>query len=150
VTSLLSNRARPWVAAACLGWLLVMAGVYAHYSVTKPVGFRYCLEHVEECRGRTILLPLWRVTALRDDGYDLYKITGPIPVEGDPDGLELGDTISAVTTFDSDRRLLVEQRHEVHHLRKFKVALGLIGLALSVVLVLVGFRWRDGGVVARG
>ncbi len=150
MTSLLSNRARPWVAAACLGWLVLMAAFYGHYSVTKPVGYRYCLDHLEECRGRTILLPLWRVTALRDDGYDLYKITGPIPVEGDPSGLALGDTISAVTVFDSDRQLLVEQRHEVHHLRKAKVGLGLLGVALSGVLVLVGFRWREGGVVARG
>ena len=148
--SLFSNRARPWLAAACLTWLLVMAGLYGHYSTTKPVGFRYCLEHLEECRGRTILLPLWRVTALREDGYDLYKIRGPIPVEGDPSGLALGDTVSAVTTFDSDRQLLVEQRRELHHLRKAKVALGLVGLVLSGVVVLVGFRWREGGVIARG
>lgn len=147
---LLSDQARPWVAATCVLWLAVMAGIYGHYSVTKPVGYRYCLENLETCRGRTILLPLWRVTALHEDGYELFKITGPIPVRGDPTGLALGDTISAVTTFDSDRQDLVQVRREVHHLRQVKVALGVIGLVLSGVLVGVGFRWRDGGVVARG
>ncbi len=146
----MTDRARPWVAGACMAWLLVMAGLYGYYSITKPVGFRYCLSHLEECRGRTILLPLWRVTDIRADGYDLYKITGPIPVEGDPEGLALGDTLSVVSVFDPDRQLLVEREREVHHLRKAKVLLGILGVLMTAVLVLVGFRWQDGRLVARG
>ncbi len=146
----LSDRARPWVGALCLAWLLAMAGLYGHYSTTKPVGYRYCLQHLEECRGSTILLPLWRVTALHDAGYELYKITGPIPVDGPPEGLEVGDTVSLVTTFDADREVVVEVSREVHHLRQVKVGLGVLGLLFSVVLLGVGFRWSRAGVTPRG
>jgi hypothetical protein len=150
LNALFSDRARPWLALVCGVWLVLMGARYGHYSVAKPVGFRYCLDHLEQCQGRTILLPLWRVTEVHDGGYALYKITGPIPVEGDSSGLSLGDTISAVTTFDADRQLLVEQSRKVHHLRRAKVWLGVIGLVLSLGLIVGGFRLREGRVVARG
>ncbi len=147
---LLSNRARPWTALACVAWLGVMAGLYGHYSVTKPVGYRYCLDHVEECRDRTILLPLWRVSAVHADGYELTKIVGPLPVRAEPGDLAVGQTVSLVTTFDAEALELVEVERQVHHLRTAKVVLGLIGLVLTGLLVLLGFRWRDRGVVALG
>ncbi len=146
----LSDRARPWVGAICLAWLLTIAAIYGHYSTTKPVGFRYCLQHLEECRDSTILLPLWRVTALHERGYELYKITGPIPVDGDPQGLQVGDTVSLVTRFDADRQVVVEVRRDVHHLRTAKVGLGMLGVLLSFLVIVRGFRWAGGGVVPRG
>ena len=71
-------------------------------------------------------------------------------MEGDPEGLALGDTLSVVSVFDPDRQLLVEREREVHHLRKAKVLLGILGVLMTAVLILVGFRWRDGRLIARG
>ena len=73
-----------------------------------------------------------------------------VPVRGNSDGLEPGDTVSVRGHFDADTLLIVEDYREVHHLRRLKATMGAIALLLFTLYAALRFRWRDGGLVALG
>lgn len=134
--------------------LLLLVGLgawHAYASMTLDFGYRDCLEAPAESDGRTLIFPLWSVT--RIDGPDRYavsKILRDVPVQGDTSELKIGTTISIKGTFRASDLALVESEREIHVLRRWKEALGVVGLLVAAALTPLLFRWRGGYLVERG
>jgi hypothetical protein len=114
--------------------LLVGLGVrYADFAAHQRQGFQWCLENPDACDGREILLPVWDVVAVEPDSYTVFKVTGPIPIAGDPAGLTVGDTVSIRGVFRKEQKAIVETHRTLHSRRPLKKALSGTGLLLFFV-----------------
>jgi hypothetical protein len=145
-----SDRFRLWKMAAALAVVLGLGAYYAYVAANLEAGWRWCLEDPVGRDGATLVFPLWTVT--RIDGPDRYaisKIIKDIPVRGDTGPLKVGTTVSIVGTFDAADTVVVEEVREIHTLRPYKEALGVLGVVLVVIAAPFFFRVRGGRVVER-
>lgn len=94
--------------------------------------------------GRELRFPIWEVVAI--DGperYRISKVVQDIPIEGDTRDLKVGDTVSVIGRLRAADGVVIAEITEVHHLRKVKTALSLLGVVLAIAAFPVGFR-REG------
>lgn len=144
---MLSDRHRPAKILALLLALLGLCGWYAWQAEHRAVGFARCMADPQANDGRTVELALWRVESVEPGGYHVRGVEHGVPVRGDPEGLELGATVSLVGRFDAREGVLVEQWREVHHSRRVKAALGVLGLLAAAAYAAATLRWRAGRLV---
>lgn len=149
--TLFSDDARGAKMAAVAALILALGGWYAHIAMNVETGYRWAMEAPAERDGAPLVFPLWEVTRVDDaDHYAISKIVKDVPVEGDATGLKVGDTISVIAAFRARDAMAVEERRELHPLRKYKEALGVAGFALALLAAPFTFRFRDGRIVERG
>lgn len=125
---------------------LILIGLGAHYAdfaAHQRQGFQWCLENPAPCNGREILLPVWDVVAVDSESYTVFKVTGPIPIVGDPMGLSVGDTVSIRGVFRKDHSAVVEVHRTLHTRRPLKKALSGAGLLLFLVGLPLCLHVRD-------
>ncbi len=146
---LTSTRAR-WVGWGSVLGLIAMGALYADYSANRQQGFQWCLENAEACEGREILLPVWDVVEVGEGVYQVFKATGPIPIQGVSEGLEVGDTVSIRGRFDKASGRILEVSREVHHRRPLKKALSGLGLILFALGLPWCLRLKGGRLWLRG
>ena len=128
--------------AHLVGWVALVALValglrYADFAANQRQGFLWCLENSETCRGREIRLPVWDVVEVGEDRYAVFKATGPIPIQGSTEDLQVGDTVSVLGTFDPESASILEVTRHVHRKRPLKKALSGLGL----MLFFAGIPW---------
>jgi len=145
----LPGRAR-WTGLVAGLILLAVGARYAHFAAHQRQGFQWCLENAEACDGREILLPVWDVVEVQDQSYTVFKVTGPIPIDGNPEGLEVGDTVSIRGVFSKESSTLLEESREIHRRRPLKKALSGFGLILCFVATPFCLRLRGGRLSLRG
>ena len=140
------GRARWTGILAC--FLLVGLGArYADFAAHQRQGFQWCLENAESCDGREILLPVWDVVSVGEAAYEVFKVTGPIPIQGDPTGREVGDTVSIRGVFRKESQAIVETHRTLHPYRPLKKALSGIGLVLFFLGLPFFLRFRNNRLV---
>ncbi len=127
------------------GLLAIVSAMYVDVAMNAEQGWRWCMEDPQGRDGSTLVFPLWTVTGIDGpDRYRISKVVKDIPVAGASEGLHEGATVSLVARFDGKEQRAVEELREVHHLRKWKEALGVIGfLAVGCAAPFV-FRVRGG------
>jgi hypothetical protein len=138
----LADRHRARVVPVLAVILLGVCGAYARHAARAPHGWDWCLQDPVARDGASLVLPLWTVTGV--DGPRRYRISKQVrdlPVAGDTAGLTVGDTVSVVARFDGTARVAREERREVHRLRRWKEALGLLGVVVGGALAPMAFRW---------
>ncbi len=134
--------------------LLVIAGLGAAYTsmaMALPDGVRACLADPAAHDGAELVFPVYFVDGV--DGpqrYRISRVVKDIVVEGDSAGLERGQSITVVGRFRAADSVVVETRHEVHHLRPWKKRLSLLALVLAGVLAPRVFSLRGGYLRLRG
>ena len=139
---LLADRHRGWGIPALLALLLGVSAAYARHAARAPRGWAWCMEDPIGRDGAPLVLPLWTVTGVDGGGrYRISKHVRDLPVAGDTAGLAVGDTVSVVARFDGVARVAREERREVHRLRRWKEALGLLGVLCGVAAAPFAFRW---------
>ncbi len=119
-----------WTAVLATILLVGLGAHYADFAANQRQGFQWCLENPDPCDGREILLPVWDVVAVEPASYSVFKVTGPIPIEGDPTGLSVGDTVSIRGVFRKEHQAIVESSRTLHSRRPLKKALSGAGLLL--------------------
>jgi hypothetical protein len=126
------------IVLACTATLLGLGIDYAHVAMTAEQGWRWCIESPTERDGSALLFPLWEVTGIDDaHHYRISKVISDIPVDGDSTGLTVGATVSieAVFNWNDGTPIARERTIEIHRLRVWKEALGVLGfVVLSVIL----------------
>ena len=147
---MLSDRHRPVKLLLLCAALVGLCAWYSWQARSHNVGYGLCMEDPAAHDGRVVELSLWLVQDVQADRYLISGLERGVPVIGPTEGLEAGATISVVARFDAERALLVEQWREVHHSRRSKAALGLLGLLGFVAYAGVHFRWRAARLVLRG
>jgi len=101
----------------------------------------------EECAGRRVFLALAQVRRVEAEAYVVRKLEEEHTIVGDGRHLQEGETVSVVARWKGGQ--LVEEQLTRHPWREEKAALGGLGLVLTGVVLVGGFRWK-GGLVARG
>lgn len=144
------DRARPWLALLAAGWLLVMGQRYASFSTQNAVGYEACVAAPGSCGERDLLMSLWTVIEVEDEGYVIRKVGEPVPVAGDPAGLSPGDRVSVVGHYDEARSVVVEVERLVHRLRRVKEILSVAGLLAVLIMLPAVYTLRGWRVVRRG
>ena len=120
--------------------LLTIGVLYSNFANSVQTGYRWCAQNPDVCDGRELRLPIWDVVEVREDGYDLFKSVGPVPVIAETEGMERGDTVSVVGRFRASDLTVTELERHTHTLREEKK--GLSGVGLLFVVVFVARRWR--------
>ena len=146
---MLTDRHRIPKLSLLVAALVALCVWYAWQAQHHSVGYARCMSDPAAYDGHTVELALWRVESVEPEGYHIGGPTRSVPVLGPSAGLEPGWTISVVGRFDARQEALVEQWREVHHSRRHKAALGLLGLLSFVGYAGYHFRWRDGRLVLR-
>jgi hypothetical protein len=129
---------------AVLGWR------YADYAQHGVVTYRTCAADPARHDGQALAFPLWEVTAVRPDGYDIAKVIPRVAVVGPTEGLEVGDVVSVAATFRGSDSSVVESFRIAHPYRRWKQALGAVGVVLALVFLPTAFTVRGRRVVERG
>lgn len=128
------------------GRLALLAGVvvtalgvdYGWIGEHAQEGWRWCLERPEERDGSLLVFPLWTVTAIDDPHhYHIAGVVKDIPVDGDASGLSVGATVSVMGSFDWNvgQPIARQTQLEVHHLRRWKELLGVLGFVVLCALL---------------
>jgi hypothetical protein len=145
-----SGRGR-WL-GLLLGLLAVvfLGLLYAHDAETQVVGYRTCLTDPERYDGLELSFPLWDVTAIHPDSYEIGKSYGGVPVDGSPEGLAVGDVVSVAGAFRASDRSIVESFRMTHPYRRWKQALSTLGVLLGLLYLPFAFRIHDREIVERG
>lgn len=139
-----------WRPGVALALLCALGGGYAWWALTATVGFRECARDPAAHDGTALVFPLWTVT--RVDGparYEISKVIRDVPVVGDAAGLTVGATVSVMGEFRASDRAVHATRRELHALRKYKEALGVIGFVLVAIAAPLCFRVEGRCVVER-
>ncbi len=123
---------------------------YARFASQNAVGYEACVAAPSACEGKELMMSLWTVIEVGDEGYVIRKVGAPVPVAGPPEGLAAGDRISVVGSYDAERGLLVEERRLLHRLRRAKELLSAAGLLAVLVMLPGAYTLRGGAVVRRG
>jgi hypothetical protein len=144
-----SDARRRLKIAAALVLILGLGSYYAWIAANLQSGWNWCMDDPAGRDGSTLVFPLWTVTAVGDDRYEISKIVAGVPVIGDPGPLKVGDTVSVVARFDGGREVAVEELRELHTLRRWKEALSVLGFVVMAGAAPVAFRVRDGRIVER-
>ncbi len=129
-----------------IGWLGFMAVEHTRAVTERSAWIRDC-EEADTCAGRRVFLALVQVRRVEAEAYVVRKLEAEHSIVGDARDLKEGETVSVVARWEDG--LLVEQELTRHPWREEKAALGVLGLILTSLLLLGGFRWK-GGLVARG
>ncbi len=148
---MLTDRHRWLKLVAALLLLVLLAVRYTHYAENLPFGWRVCVASPAENDGKSLLFPIYTVTAI--DGperYRISKVIQDIPVQGDTVGLAEGMTVSVQATFRGQDGVAVEVSREHHRLRLHKKILGIIGLIGALIAAPLALVLRDGGLAERG
>jgi hypothetical protein len=128
-----------------------LGGYYAWWALNVANGYRWAMEDPAARDGAELVFPLWTVTAV--DGpahYEISKVVTGVPVVGDAHDLAVGDTVSIDGHFSAaDSAVHVDVR-ELHTLRKWKEALGVLGFVWVVVAAPFAFRIQGRRLVERG
>jgi hypothetical protein len=148
--SLLRPGRALWTGLIALLLLVGMGAKYADFAAHQRQGFQWCLENPEPCDGREILLPVWGVVGVDEKAYTVFKVTGPIPISGNPEGLEVGDTVSIRGHFSKNSETIIEASREIHQRRPLKKALSGFGLLICIVAAPLCLRFRQGRLYFRG
>lgn len=147
---LFSDRFKPIGLLVSILLLIVFGLRYADFATSVERGYRWCSQQPDDCDGQRLLLPLWDVVEVSDSGYSLYKTAGPVPVIGDPTGIEVGSTVSLEGLFRASDLSVIEVTREVHELRKQKKALSGLGLVFVLIVLYRGWRFEGLEVSPRG
>jgi hypothetical protein len=140
-------RAARWLAAALLAGVCAQ---YTHFAMNAETGWRWCMEDPAGRDGATLVFPLWTVSGVDGpDRYRISKVVKDIPVIGTTDGLTPGATVSILARFDGRAGTAVQEVREVHHLRRWKEALGVVGFVAVALAAPFAFRVRGGRVEER-
>jgi hypothetical protein len=146
----MSDRLRLFKVALAAAVLLAMGGYYAWWAISVVRGYRWCVEDPVARDGTELVFPLWTVTAVTaPDRYEISKVVPDIPVAGDATVLKVGDTVSVIGRFRGDDLVVVEEVREVHHLRRWKEVLGVVGFGVVALLAPFAFTVRGGRLVER-
>lgn len=131
---------------------LVATGVYYTWlAMTTIIGYRECKAAGVEREGQELTFPLWVVTAIDGpDRYRISKVVRDVPIEGSTGELHEGSTVSVIGRFRASDGVVVEAVREIHVLRVYKEALGILGTVIALIALPFGFRIRGGKVVERG
>lgn len=133
--------------------LMVLGGLgawYAWIAMNLESGYRWCLEDPVGRDGAALVFPLWTVS--RIDGPETYaisKVVKDIPVRGSTAEIKVGDTVSLTGAFRAADRTVTQDVREVHRLRPYKEALGVLGFLVAGSAAPFFFRIRDGRLVER-
>ncbi len=146
---MLSDRHRPLKILLLCAALVGLCAWYSWQARSHDVGYRLCMADPAANDGREVALSLWLVEDVQPGLYHIAGLERGVPVEGPTAGLEPGATVSVVARFDAERGLLVERWREVHHARRHKAALGLLGLLGFAVYAGRHFRWHADRLVLR-
>lgn len=130
-----------------LVWLAFMAWQHTRVVTDRSDWIEDC-EVDDSCAGRRVFLALVEVRAVEGDRYLVRKLQDDHLVYGDPSDLTVGETVSVIAQWQGEQ--LVEQELTHHPWRKYKSVLGLVGVGLTGLLLVGGFRIRDGRIVPRG
>ena len=132
--------------------LLVALGAwYARWALGAEQGWRWAMKDPAGRDGAAMVFPLWEVTrVVGPDRYEISKVVQDVPIAGEARDLKVGDTVSVLGTFDASGPVVRVQVRELHHLRKYKEMLGILGFVLVAAWVPFAFRVREGRVVERG
>ena len=133
-----------------LAFVLVLGWRYADYAQHGVVTYAACAADPPRCAGRSLAFPLYEVTAVRSDGYDIAKVIPRVAVVGPTEGLEVGDVVSVAGTFRGSDAAVVETLRIAHPYRRWKQALGALGVVLALAYLPSAFAIRGGRLVERG
>jgi hypothetical protein len=133
-----------------LVFLAVLGWRYADYAQHGVVTYPTCVADRARCDGQSLAFPLYEVTAVRSDGYDIAKVTPRVAVEGPTEGLEVGDVVSVAATFRGSDASVVETFRIAHPYRRWKQALGVLGVVLALAFMPRAFTIRGNRIVERG
>lgn len=130
--------------------LAAMGGYYAWVATTQVKGWRWCLEAPAARDGFALVFPLWTVTKIvSPERYEISKAIPDIPVAGDTTELWVGATVSLSGRFDASGPVVREEVREVHHLRRWKEGLGVLGFVVVAGAAPFFFRVRGGRIEER-
>jgi hypothetical protein len=133
-----------------LTFIFVLGWRYAEYAQHGVITFRTCASDPARYDGYALAFPLWEVTAVRSDGYDIAKVIPRVAVVGPTEGLEVGDVVSVAATFRGSDASVVETVRIAHPYRRWKQALGVLGVVLALAFLPGAFTIREGRLVERG
>lgn len=146
-----ADESRTLGVGLALALLVAMGGWYSYLAIHVVFGYRQCVAAGASADGRSLTFPLWVVTGV--DGPDRYrvsKVLRDVPVEGPTEGLAVGQTVSVMGDFRAADLVVVEELREVHHLRKWKEGLGILGFVVALAAAPFSFRVRARRLVERG
>lgn len=129
---------------AVLGWR------YADYAQHGVVTYRTCAADPARYDGQGLGFPLWDVTAVRPDAYDIAKVIPRVEIVGPTADLEVGDVVSVAGTFRASDSAVVETFRIAHPYRRWKEVLSAFGLVLALAFLPSAFAIREGRIVERG
>jgi hypothetical protein len=124
--------------------LLFVGHRYATYAEAEIVGYHTCVADPARFDGQRLVFPLWQVTSLAGDHYEISKVHAGVPIAGDPAGLEVGDYVSVAGRYRAEDGRVVETERHAHPWRVWKHVLGVLGTVLALAFLPLGFRVRDG------
>ena len=128
-----------------LGW------AHAHFSIERPQGYRAYISAPLEHDGEQVLLPLWEVTGVGDEGtFYVSKSVIDVPIVGVSSGLSVGDTVTIIGHFRAADGAVIAKTRVDHPWRKAKGLLSIFALILACILMPRFFTWSDGRAVVRG
>lgn len=136
---------------ATLALCAALGGYYAWWAMQAQSGWRWAMADPAARDGATMVFPLWTVTrVVSDDRYEISKVVKDVPILGDARDLKAGDTVSVLGRFDAALPAVRAEVRELHVLRKYKEALGILGFVLVVIAAPFAFRFDRGRLVERG
>lgn len=148
--ALLSERLRPVVLPLAVAVLVSLCGYWIHLNLDGQMGVARLMKRSQEHHGEAVVLSLVTVGALFDDRYEVEEGTLTLTVLGPTDDLVPGREITVVGTWDAEQDAVVAREVHEAHGRPAKKRLGLLGLALTGLLVPAWFRLGPDGVRLRG
>lgn len=152
---MLSDRLRPAKLVLAAAALVGLGAWYAHLAVRVPGGWWQASADPAAFDGARQVLPLYTVESVQTDRIVVGKVARGIPVvtdslAADPGPLEPGTTVSVAGHFRAADAAIVADVVQVHRLRPWKKALGVVGLLAALVAAPLSFRWRAGRLEQRG
>lgn len=146
-----ADRGAPVSVGIALLLTVALGAWYARGALAAEHGWRWAMEDPAARDGAPMVFPLWEVTrVVGPDRYEISKIVKDVPVVGDARALRPGDTISVSGRFDASVPAVREEERELHPLRDYKEALGVVGLLFVFAWMPFAFRVAGGRVVERG
>ncbi len=146
-----ADRGAPLRIGVALILLAGLGGWYAHWALGAEHGWRWAMQDPVARDGAEMVFPLWDVTkVVGPDRYEISKVIQGVPLAGDARDLHVGDTVSVIGRFDARGPVVRVEERELHHLRRYKEALGILGFLLVAAWVPWAFRVRGGRLVERG
>jgi hypothetical protein len=132
-----------------LALLVLMAATHIALRVVAPVGYRAAVADPAAYDGQRLVMSLFDVVDVENDGYVISSGGLDVAVEGDAAGLVVGDTVSIGGTFRASDNALIEEWRQGHPRRRMKKLLSVFAIALLLALCPVWFTVRDRRLVER-